>query len=220
MTVIDKLASLSGWRFALMCVLIGLTGVLGFAPFHIWPVTIGMFAFAFRFIVLAKTPKRAFWTAMLIGLGYFMGQTYWVGEAFIIRGPEFIPAMPPMVLGLALILAVFWAAAGWVFKRFRLGAQYPYLTLAGLFFIAEFGRGHVLGGFPWNLPGYVFKGGSAMSQSASVFGIYGAFITGAHLRGFDQPIAICKISKINGSDDNIASRQFRIRFCSSIRGGA
>jgi len=173
MNFIDRLAGLKGWRYFLICLFIGIVGVAGHAPWHIWPVTIAMFAVLFRLIVLAETPRRAFRTGLYIGFGYFIGNVFWIGSAFIARGPEFIPAMPPMIFVLGLYLALYWALAGWAFKRFKPDARYPYMSLAGLFFIAEFARGHVLGGFPWNLPGYVIEAGNPMSQSASLFGIYG-----------------------------------------------
>ena len=173
MKLIDKLANLTGWRFAVVYLLIGLTGVLGHAPFHIWPYFILLFALVFHLVLLAETPKRSFRAVLFIGLGYFLGQIYWIGEAFIARGPEFIPAMPPMVFALAFVMALIWAFAVWIVKRFNLLGPQPYLTLAFVFFVAEFIRGHLFGGFPWNLPGYIFKGGGAMSQSASMFGVYG-----------------------------------------------
>jgi len=148
---LDRLFNLTGWRGAFVLLIIGALGVLGHAPFHIWPITIIVFALLFRALTLTDTPKRGFRTALWFGLGYFMGNVYWIGAAFIVRGPEFIPAMPPMIDG----------------------SPAPFLSLAGLFFLAEFARGHFLGGFPWNLPGYIFKGGESMSQSASLFGIYG-----------------------------------------------
>ncbi len=173
MNFLDRIAGLTGWRYYGLLIVLGLLGILGHAPFHLWPITMLVYALTFHFLRLTTTPRRAFWTGTFIGLGYYMGQVYWIGSAFIARGPEFIPAMPPMIFALALLLAVFWGAAGWFFRRFKGQTRWPYLTLAALLFIAEFGRGHMLGGFPWNLPGYVFKGGGAMSQSASLFGIYG-----------------------------------------------
>ena len=113
MKPLEKIADLKGWRYALSCVLIGLFAIFAHSPFHIWPIIFIVFAALFRLILVAPSPRRAFWTTMFIGFGYFMGQVYWIGEAFIVRGPEFIPAMPPMIFGLAFMLALVWAVAAW-----------------------------------------------------------------------------------------------------------
>ena len=38
--------------------------------------------------------------------------------------------------------------------------------------LAEYVRGHLFGGFPWNLPGTSWAPGGAISQSASIGGVY------------------------------------------------
>ena len=101
----DRIFALTGWRYYALCLILGAIGILGHAPFHLWPITLLMFAVLIRALKAAETPKRAFRTGLVVGLGYFMGGIHWVGSAFIARGPEFIPVMPPMILGLALILA-------------------------------------------------------------------------------------------------------------------
>ncbi|PZQ37555.1 MAG: apolipoprotein N-acyltransferase, partial [Phenylobacterium zucineum] len=47
------------------------------------------------------------------------------------------------------------------------------LTFAGAFAALEWTRGHVLTGFPWNLPGETWRAGSWPSQAAALVGAYG-----------------------------------------------
>jgi len=166
-----------GWKGRGLNFALGAVAVLGHAPFHVWLVTIICFAgLALRLDAatrIEKPGKAGFGTAFWFAFGYFLTGMYWIGSAFIARGPEFIPLIIPMVGGLIAILSIIWGVAGaayaWVRPR---GIQFV-ITFTSFFFLAEFTRGHLFGGLPWNLPGYIFEGGGAMSQSASVFGIYG-----------------------------------------------
>ncbi len=171
--LIDKIAGLTGWKYYLVCWVLGLLGIFGHAPYFIWPITIFVFMIFFRLLTLAETPKQGFRTGLMVGLGYFAGQVYWIGSAFINRGEEFIWLMPFMVGGMALLLAFFWALAGWLSVKDHKNSPTPYLIAAAYIFLAEMIRGHIFGGFPWNLPGYIFKAGSPMSQSAHIYSVYG-----------------------------------------------
>jgi len=131
-----------GWSGRGMGLLLGAIAVLGQAPFHIWPAFILSLALLFARIQSASCnsrPMRAGFSAGLWwALGYFAAGTFWVGSAFIERGPEFIPVMPFMVAGLAFILAIFWGIAGGFQARAKLsGAR------AGIFFAAIFTLGYL-----------------------------------------------------------------------------
>ena len=167
-----------GWIGRSVGMVLGALAVLGQAPFHFWPVALLSLGVLFARLqgaaTIAERPGRhgfstAFWWAM----GYFAAGTFWVGSAFIERGPEFIPIMPFMVGGLAVLLSVFWGAAGAVFARSRSFGIWAVLGFASVFTIAELTRGHIFGGFPWNLPGYIFEAGSRPSQMARWIGAYG-----------------------------------------------
>jgi apolipoprotein N-acyltransferase len=151
--------------------------VLGQAPLHLWGITlIGLALLYLRLLnvrVSDKPLKAGFHSAFWFGLGYFGIGVFWVGSAFIARGAAFIPVMPPMVLGLAALLALFWALAGAAFVKANLKPVWSLVGFISLFMIAEFARGHAFGGLPWNLPGYIFPAGSLPSQSASLWTIYG-----------------------------------------------
>ncbi len=160
----------------------GAIAVLGHAPLYLWPVTIialaGLLLKLDNARMVSKSRWAGFGTGFAFGTGYFLFGLYWIGSAFIARGPEFIPVMPVAILALAAGLAVFWALAGAIYvKLSRQIAEDKVLTramiFASVFFIAEYLRGHVFTGFPWNLPGYIFPAGKPISQFAAVIGIYG-----------------------------------------------
>lgn len=180
---IEKVLTLSGWRGRGIDFTAGAIAVLGLAPFYVWIIALLAFGvLALRLDRRAQAEVNAaklcrssgFW----FGMGYFVFGIFWIGSAFIARGPEYVPLMVPMVLGLCFVLSLFWMLAGHVYAKLRPNGLWAPFIFASLLSMAEIARGHVLTGFPWNLPGYVFKAGGAVSQSASLIGIYGlTFLT-------------------------------------------
>lgn len=166
-----------GWTGRGVGLALGALAVLGQAPFHFWPVTLLSLACLFGRLQWAaeayRPGRRGFSTAMWWAMGYFAAGTFWVGSAFVERGPEFIPIMPFMVAGLAVLLAAFWGLAGAFFARTKLSGLFAVLAFAAAFTLAELTRGHIFGGFPWNLPAYIFEAGSRPSQIARWIGAYG-----------------------------------------------
>ena len=172
--------SARGGKGFLLNVLLGGFAVLGHAPFYIWPVTILCLALLMIRLdgatTLERPKKAAFWTGLAFGLGYFLFGLYWIGSAFVARGGAFVPIMPFAVLLLCAGLAVFWGLAGLAYIRVVRAAPHSALraiVFVCVFWLAEFTRGHLFGGFPWNLPGYVFPAGKPISQAAVYIGIYG-----------------------------------------------
>ncbi len=170
----------NGFRGFVLTVFLGALSVLGHAPFYLWLVTIFCFAFLMLLLdgahSLARPLRAGFLRGFAFALGYFLAGLYWIGSAFLARGPEFVPIMPFAILLMAAGLALFWGLAGFCFillSRDRTNSIWRAGIFAGVFFIAEFLRGHILSGFPWNLPGYIFPAGKPISQIAYLVGIYG-----------------------------------------------
>lgn len=168
--------SQAGWLSRVAVVAAGAIAAFGFAPFHFWGVTLLSLTLLFiRLIGVSgwDRPGRAgFWTGLLFGLGWFSASCFWIAAAFIERGPEFIPMIPPLIGGLAVVLSLFWGAAGAIVAR-QVGVWRQALVFIAAFTFAELARGHVLSGFPWNMAAYAFEPGGAISQSTYVFGVYG-----------------------------------------------
>jgi apolipoprotein N-acyltransferase len=57
-------------------------------------------------------------------------------------------------------LALFWGLAALLYRLIRPPGVRRVLVFAGAFAVLEWTRGHVLTGFPWNLPGETWRAGS------------------------------------------------------------
>jgi apolipoprotein N-acyltransferase len=175
-----RVARTAGAKRALLAAVAGAVSVLAFGPVHAWPVLFVTFAVLLWLldgchVVHGERPARLQCAAVIgfwFGFGYFFAGLYWVAEAFLVepwRHGWLIPfVMTAMPGGMALFFA---AAAALAMALWRPGVA-RVLALAIAFGLAEFARGHVLTGLPWNLMGYGLLGNSALLQFASLFGIY------------------------------------------------
>jgi apolipoprotein N-acyltransferase len=117
--------------------------------------------------------RSAFFRAWLAGTAYFSVSTWWVAEAFFVDAKDQAWMAPFAVAAMATGLALFWGLAGLVYRLAAPPSAWRLLVFAGALTTAEWLRGHVLTGFPWDLPGETWRAGSAPSQLASVVGAYG-----------------------------------------------
>lgn len=165
-----------GWRRHLTAFAAGALSVLALAPFHMWPVLFTTFPVLVWCIDAAQPGKRVRDSAVsgwMFGFGYFAAGLFWVGEAFLVEAEKFAWALPLAVTLLPAGLALFWGAATAVTARFSRPGWSRVLMLAAALGAAEWLRGHVLTGFPWNLPGYALAANNTLMQFAAVVGIYG-----------------------------------------------
>jgi len=122
----------------------------------------------------ARPLRSAFWRGWLAGSAYFLIGCWWVAEAFLVDAADQGWMAPFAAALLAMGLGLFWGAAGALYAWFK--PEQPLwkaLVFAGALAAMEWLRGHVLTGFPWDLPGETWAAGSAPSQAASVLGAYG-----------------------------------------------
>jgi apolipoprotein N-acyltransferase len=157
----------------------GAAGALAFPPFGILPGIAG-FGLLMRLLDDSRAvgDRRAALIGWLAGLSYFLISTWWVGEAFLVDVAAHGWQAPFAVLLLGGGLGLIWSAAALVYRRIAPSSGARLLVFAFVFSGAEWLRGHILTGFPWDLPGEVFRAGSALSQGAAVFGAYGmTFLT-------------------------------------------
>tara|TARA_R110000868_G_scaffold45045_3_gene149898 strand:+ start:41734 stop:43344 length:1611 start_codon:yes stop_codon:yes gene_type:complete len=177
-----QITELSGWRLALLLLVTGAVSSLAMAPLYAWPLLIpglGILLWTVDGARGTSCPLRAaFWRGLLFGFGYFLAGMFWLAYAFITRGPDFIFLIPFAVPALAALLAAFWGGAMVSYAALAQRSEWRVLVFAVSIAVFEWLRGHVFGGLPWNMPAYAWPAGGPMSQTASVFGVYGlSFLT-------------------------------------------
>jgi len=157
----------------------GMAAALAFPPFGVLPGLLGFGLMAALQDTDGPRPLRsAFLSGWLSGLGYFMVSVWWVTEAFMVDAKEQGWMAPFALVLLGGGLALFWGAAGAVYRLIGAGGSWRILTFAASLSGFEWLRGHVFTGFPWNLPGEAWQAGGAPSQGAALVGSYGmTFLT-------------------------------------------
>lgn len=167
-----------GWRRAVIAFCAGAISTLALPPFDIWPVLFLTFPVLVWLIdgSAAGRSGGAFAAAVagwFFGLGYFLAGLYWIGYAFLVDAKTFGWLLPIAVTALPAGLAAFFAL-GFAFARLIwLRGPLRILSLAIALTAAEWLRGHVLTGFPWNAIGYALTGPLVLAQSAALIGIWG-----------------------------------------------
>lgn len=148
-----------------------------FASLCLPPLGLIFTIFALSFPALktiqARSALEAGFIWMAAGLGWFVFSTYWVAHSLYVADTGLWLAMPFVAFGLALVLAIFWAIAGMAAWHCGRSAEGRLVWLVVMLGAAEFARGFVATGFPWNAPGYLFSFDLGALQAASWFGIYG-----------------------------------------------
>jgi apolipoprotein N-acyltransferase len=161
------------WTRRLILMALGALAAQAFAPVDALPL------FAFGMVGLiwaAETAARrraAFWSGWWWGFGHCLAGFFWIANSFLIDKGRFGWMVPPVIGGLAAYMAVFPALAVAAAWNRRISPFGGVLLLAATWTIAEWLRGHLFTGFPWNLAAYVWSFDPAMMQSAALWGSWG-----------------------------------------------
>ncbi len=170
-----RVAALVGWRRALLAVLAGMAIGLGHVPFSLPFLLLPALPVLFWLLEGSSGWRAAFGIGWLAGAGHFAVTMFWIVEPFLVdptlHGWMAPFALPAMAFGLGLFWAVAFAAA----RSFGARGAALAVLLACLWATAEFARSHLLTGFPWVLPGYVWVETPVMQVAA---------LLGPHVLGF------------------------------------
>jgi apolipoprotein N-acyltransferase len=168
----------SGWRRAAIALAAGALSALAMAPFNAWPV---LFVTIPGLVWLVDGSAAGRWSGAaaaaaagwFFGFGFFVCGLYWIGFAFLVDAKTFGWLLPVAVGGLPAYLALYTALGLAAARLIWVRGPERVLALAATLTIAEWLRGHLFSGFPWNTFGYALTEPLALAQSVSLVGIWG-----------------------------------------------
>lgn len=176
------IVQLTGWRRWGLSFLAGSLTALALPPFYYWPVLFVSFPLLVIFLDAIQMNagsdyheryRSAAAVGWWFGFGQFLFGLYWVAWAFLVDARTFAWLIPFAATLMPSLLALFVAAATGVCALVWRPGPGRVIIFAVLWTAFEWLRGHIFTGFPWNLMGYAVSDSLALSQFASIVGIYG-----------------------------------------------
>lgn len=173
----DLLRDLSGWKRFAAALVAGSFSALAFEPFNVFvALLLGYGTLALLLEGIPDAPRRTLlfaFTGWAFGFGQFLVGLYWIGNAFEVDAANHAWQIPFVLALLPGGLALFPAFACVVATGFWQNGTSRVLALSAALALAQYLRGHILTGFPWNLAAYGWGAVPEVLQSASVIGSYG-----------------------------------------------
>lgn len=167
-----RVAATGGWRGWAVAFLGGAVATLALPPAHFLPALYLAFPALVWLLAGARRRRSAFALGWWFAFGYFAAGLYWIGNAMLVHAARHAWLIPFASIGLPAFLALFGGLAALAAMGGQSHLQRA-LRLALAWSVAEWLRGHVLTGFPWNLTGHAWAAPESLAQSASAFGVYG-----------------------------------------------
>lgn len=171
-----------GIKRALLALLVGALSVLALPPFNFFAVMFISMPVLVWLLDGASGPaeagffgrlRPAFATGWWFGFGYFTAGLWWLANALLVDGDGFAWALPLAVFGLPAFLALFYGFAAAFARMIWSDGVGRTAALAAAFGLAEYARGILFTGFPWNAIGYTAMPVPLMMQSAALVGLGG-----------------------------------------------
>lgn len=178
---------------------LGCLTTTAFAPFGL-SLLVPLLLLPFLYVCLTNSPRDSARHGFWFGFGLFLSGTYWIYISVVVFGQAPVWIAFLLMLGLVLIMSVYFWLTAWLISRLASGE--PWLLLAAApaaWVLIEWARGWLLTGFPWMALGYS-QVDSALAGWAPVVGVYGvsallvlcvaAILVALLTRGIQQRIAI------------------------------
>lgn len=147
---------ISARRAAILAPFIGALAAVGQAPLGWEKLSLVGFALLIWLVAGAPRARVAFLRGWLAGIGYFGATLFWIVEPFLVDVARTGWMAPFALLFTATGFALFWGAGSAVGLRIARTPARRAVSVALALSLAEVLRGHILTGFPWALPAYIW----------------------------------------------------------------
>lgn len=147
--------------------------VAALPPLHALPLLVPAFVLLIYLLDRCTSGWRAFGAGFWFGCGFHIAGLYWLAWPLTLDIARFGWMIPFAVFGISGGLAIFTGLATAAVYRLRAQGVARILFLAVAWAAAEWIRGHLLSGFPWNLLANAWTVVPDMMQSAAIIGAYG-----------------------------------------------
>ncbi len=172
----EAVARVRGVTALCFAALLGAFSALGFAPFHLSPAffisVIGLVWMLDGARGQRRWGRAVFARGWAFGFGFFLVSMYWTALPFLVEPEKHAIFLWMPLIALPGGMALIWGLACALGGAFWSSSPSRVFILAGFMGGAELVRGTLFGGFPWNLAGTTWTPGGAVSQAASLGGIY------------------------------------------------
>lgn len=155
-------------KLSVIALFLGAVSVFGFAPFTHW--WLPLFTLAGLFELWRRAPGRSVMLGWWFGLGFFSTGVSWIYTSLHTYGEMPASLATLAVLLFAAFLALFPAAAGYVYKR---SPSMAIWSVPAAWMLAEWVRGWIFTGFPWLAVGYSQVPASPLAAYAPIVGVFG-----------------------------------------------
>jgi len=160
------------WLARVLLFVFGALTMLSFAPADAWPLSL-LLVMPLLYACLHCEPRQAARLGFAYGAGLFLAGTYWLYVSIHVFGQAPLILAIFLMLGLVFIMALYYAAAGWLIARLSDGDSWRFLVVAPTTWVLlEWLRGWVLSGFPWMSLGYS-QIDSPLAGFAPLAGVFG-----------------------------------------------
>ena len=155
----------------------GALSSLAWGPFYMVWILIWTWGALITGLYTSKTLKEALAIGWMWSFGWHITSVFWIGHSLWVDPLRFAWFWPMCVMGIPGIFACYMGAMGgllWWGKRYLWPSPQAFgIMWCVLYSGAEYLKGILFTGFPWNLTAYIWAETLGIAQSASILSSYG-----------------------------------------------